>query len=592
MKKHTRIMSMLLVIATLCSLLVMPASAASTTAYDCLSDSKYAKTYAVNTGTIIPYTSTSLSTRGTVSYGANSSSYIDGYSDLLYIMDVGINSSGIAWAKTSYPSVNNKRVIAYVKLSDITANTHSSKRVSNGKFLCALRQNGSLSSSYYVAKGDVVRLLAVSGSSRVQILYPSGQMYRIAWAERCDFEKYCGSIFGNTPNTPANPVTSDGMVDVTSYFAGKTISIQSVQNGKYLCADSDATGTPLRANKDWCQTWETFTVSSMTSDGWVGIKAHNGKYLSATASLPNAPILATASNLQKWECFRILQKGSDFYLKAQINSKWFSVRIEQSNAPVLAQVDEALEWERLKIRVVGEEMYISPAEIIRTASENGISKGSNAYTALLSLNTKYASKLSASEEQGTVVAMFEGVGSNSDAGKRLNAMALVIKNGDIVYLNRNSSTVPDYPFDPAKNEWTDMPTIKSGVHSFTTVNHRGNYAALNVTNAPVVRFNSKSSFYSSMSTGINVHRRDSNGIPASNAGWVNSAGCLLVGQSGSNSGDEYARFIQALGIVNASANGTAKYVNYITGKIIVDRTYAYNYLNSIGYSDAAISMIS
>lgn len=584
MKTMKCTLCLLLVLVTLCSLLVMPASAASTTTYDCLSDSKYAKTYAVNTGTIIPYTSTSLSTRGTISYGASSSSYIDGYNDLLYVMDAGTNSSGQAWAKVSYPA-GSKRVIAYVKLSDITTNTHSIKRVSNGKFLCALRQNGSLSSSYYVAKGDTVWLLAVSGS-RAQILYPAGSMYRIAWCDKSDFENYCGSISASTP-----VATSDGMVDVTAYFAGKTISIQSVENGKYLCADSDASGTPLRANKDWCQVWETFTVSEMTSDGWIGIKAYTGKYFSATVSLANTPIRATADKLQSWECFRIFQKGSDFYLKAQVNGKWLCVRIDTNQAPVQSYANAASTWERLKIRVVGEEMYVSPAEIIKTASDNGISRSSNAYKALLSLNTKYASKLSSSEKQGTVVAMFEGVGNNAAADKRMNAMTLVIKNGDIVYLNRNSSTIPDYPFDPAKNDWTDMPTIKSGVYSFTTVNHRSKYAALNVTNAPVVRFSSKSSFYNSTSTGINVHRRDSNSIPASNAGWVNSAGCLLVGQSGTGTGGEYARFIQALGIVGSNASGSAKYTNKVSGKIIVDRTYAYDYLRSVGYSDAAIKQI-
>lgn len=463
--------------------------------------------------------------------------------------------------------------------------SHSIKSVSNGKFLCSLRQNGPLNSSYYVATGDTVWLLAVAGN-RVQILYPAGSMYRIAWADKGDYERCCGSVSGSTTNNPAS-----GMVDVTSYFAEKTISIQSVQNGRYLCADSDAIGTPLCANKDWCQVWETFTVSAMTADGWVGIKAHTGNYLSATASLLNTPVLATVGKLQSWECFRIFQKGSDFYLYAQVNNKWLCVRVDTNQASVQACANSASTWERLNIRVIGEEMYVSPAEIIKTAAENGIARNTNAYKALLSLNTKYASRLSAAEEQGTVVAMFEGVGNNASASKRLNAMALVIKNGDIVYLNRNSSTIPDYPFDPAKNEWTDMPTIKPGVHSFTTVNHRDKYAALNVTNAPVVRFKSKGSFYSSTSGGINVHRRDSNNIPATNAGWVNYAGCLLVGQSGTGSGGEYARFIQALGIVNSGASGSAKCAYYVNGKIIVDRTYAYSYLSSVGYSDAAIKQI-
>lgn len=345
MKTVRRSLALLLAVMTLCSLLVMPASAASTTAYDCLSDSKYAKTYAVNTGTIIPYTSTDLSQRGTVSYGRSSSSYIDGYNDLLYVMDAGTNSSGQAWAKVSYPVGNNKRVIAYVKLADITANTHSVKSVSSGKFLCSLRQNGSLSSSYYVAKGDTVWLLAVSGS-RAQILYPAGSAYRIAWCNKSDYEKYCGSIDHSTA----------GLTDVTAYFAGKTITIRSVQNGKYLCADSNASGSPLRANRDSASGWETFTVSSnLTADGWAGFKAHNGKYLSADYGASNAPVKANAPRLLLWECVRIYRdQWGNYFIKAQVNGKFYSARTDVSNIPVRACAAEASAWERFTITVIGE----------------------------------------------------------------------------------------------------------------------------------------------------------------------------------------------------------------------------------------------
>jgi hypothetical protein len=91
-------------------------------------------------------------------------------------------------------------------------------------------------------------------------------------------------------------------------------------------------------------------------------------------------------------------------------------------------------WERLKIRVVGEEMYVSPAEIIKTVSENGIARNTNAYKTLLNLNTKYASRLSAAaEEQGTVVALFEGVGNNTSANKRLNANVKIIVDRTYAY---------------------------------------------------------------------------------------------------------------------------------------------------------------
>lgn len=589
MKKLIRISSMLLVLAALCSLLVFPASAASITAYECLSNSKYAKTYALSeTGSITVYMDTKLETPGNVERG-ECNAWIDCAADDLRVMDVGVTGSNV-WAKVSYPITGTStRRTGYIPLSAITPNTHAVRTIATGKFYCARRQGYSNNSNYWVDKGDEVWMLAQIGD-QVQILYPAGSTYRIAFCNKTDYEKYCGPLSGSSSggSTTTNP--NSDMIDVTAYFAGKSITIQSVQNGKYLHSDAAAAYLPLCAKTTTATAWDTFTVE-LTADGWAGFKARNGKYLSATANAADTPIRTVADKLQSWECFRIYQKGSDFYLKAQVNGKWLCVRVDQSNAPLQAYASTPSTWERLNIQVVGEEMYVAPAEIARTASENGISPGSNAYKALQSLNSKYASQLSASDEQGTVVAMFEGVGNNASASKRMNAMCLVIKNGDIVYLNRSSSTIPDYPFDPAKNSGTHMPTIKSGIHSFTTVNHWGKYAALNVTNAPVVRFSSRSAFYSSTSTGINVHRRDSNSIPASGAGWVNSAGCLLVGQSGKTSIGEYARFIQALGIVGSGTGGSSPYTSRVSGKIIVDRTWAYSYLQSVGYSDSAISMI-
>lgn len=582
MKLYRRSIAVALVLAIVFSLCSVTASAASTSAYDCLSDSQYAKAYPINTGTIIPYTDAEFSHRGTVSYGKSSSSYIDGYNDLLYVMDVGTNSRGEAWAKVSYPVGNSKRVIAYIHLSDLTANTHSVKAVSSGKFLCALRQNDSLNSSYYVAANDTVWLLAVS-DSRCQILYPTSSGYRIAWCEKADYEKYCGSI-------PGTGNSSSDMIDVTAYFAGKTIVMQSVENGNYLLPD------PMNANAPLCAKYTTWTslnafAVEVTADGWAGFKAYDGRYLSATADVTDTPIRAVATRLLSWECFRIYQSltSGDFYIKAQVNSKWLCVRVDQRYAPTEAYASVASTWERLKIHVVGEEMYISPAEIVRTASENSISPGSNAYKALQSLNSKYASQLSASEEQGTVVAIFEGVGNDASTNKRMNAMALVIRNGGIIYLNRNSSTIPDFPFSPSRNGGTNMPTAKSGVWSFTTKNHKDSYAALNVTNVPVVRHRANKTFYEERSPYINVHRRSYDYLPAT--GTPNSAGCLLVGKSGTSSSGEYARFIQALGIVASNASGNAKYATQVNGRIIIDRTFAYSYLKNIGYSDAAIQLI-
>ena len=235
--------------------------------------------------------------------------------------------------------------------------------------------------------------------------------------------------------------------------------------------------------------------------------------------------------------------------------------------------------------------WISSSALKSAASKYDIDTDSEAYKALQSLNTKYASKFSTAEKKGTLIFMFEGVGNYASSSKRMNAMCVVVQNGKITYINLNSSTIPDYPFDPSRNDDTDMPTLKSGIYSFTTVNHGGSYAALKVSNANVLRFSSKSSFYSSTSTGINVHRRSSNSIASEDSTWVNSAGCILIGKSGTSSSSEYAKFIQTIGIVGSSAKGNAKYSTKVTGKIVVDRTYAADYLKNVGYSTSAIKAL-
>ena len=232
--------------------------------------------------------------------------------------------------------------------------------------------------------------------------------------------------------------------------------------------------------------------------------------------------------------------------------------------------------------------YINVASV---ASTYGIASGSAAYTALSMINNTYASQLTTAQKQGIVVFMFEGAGNDLSASKRMGAMCVVVKNGSVAYLNRNCSTIPDYPFNPAQNEGTDMPTLKSGIYNFSTVNHLSSYAALNVNSAQVVRHSSKTSYYSSTSSGINVHRRSSDTIPSTSAGWVNSAGCLIIGKTGTSSTGEYAKFIQAIGIVGSGAAGNSKYTTSKTGKIVVDRSLAGSYLSSVGYSSGALSLL-
>ena len=141
------------------------------------------------------------------------------------------------------------------------------------------------------------------------------------------------------------------MEDVTAYFAGKTIVLKSVQNGKFLSAVSSSKGVPLKAKASNGSTWEKFTVSAKTSDGWVGLKAHNGKYLSAMINTSKTPVQAQGGSLQSWECFRIYRCGQYYYLKAKANGKWLCTHVDVSGAPVRADASAASTWERYTIQI-------------------------------------------------------------------------------------------------------------------------------------------------------------------------------------------------------------------------------------------------
>ena len=94
MKKLMRISSMLLVLATLCSLLAFSSGAASLSSYDCLTDTNYAKTYALAaSGTITVYKDTKLETPGNNRGPCNA--WIDAAADDLRVMDVGATGSKV-----------------------------------------------------------------------------------------------------------------------------------------------------------------------------------------------------------------------------------------------------------------------------------------------------------------------------------------------------------------------------------------------------------------------------------------------------------------------------------------------------------------
>lgn len=236
----TRIVAALITVMTVLSVCAAGVSAASS-AFSALSSSAYAKVYTLSSsGRTTPYTSSALTVRGTASYGASSSSYIDNGSDEMYLYSVGTGANG-AYGYVGYPT-SKGYVSAYIPLSAITQASlsgHASGRAT-GRFYCAKRQGAAVSSSYYVDPGDTVYLIS-RGASMSQILYPtSGGKWRIAFAKTADIDRYVN--FGGTAATAS---VSSQRVTLNGNGTSATINGVSVQDGTtfYTYSSSGAAST-------------------------------------------------------------------------------------------------------------------------------------------------------------------------------------------------------------------------------------------------------------------------------------------------------------------------------------------------------------
>lgn len=173
------------------------------------------------------------------------------------------------------------------------------------------------------------------------------------------------------------------------------------------------------------------------------------------------------------------------------------------------------------------------------------------------------------ENGASVVFFFDGCSDNVDDPVfgdyntyHLSAYCAVVQKVEgvpkVVYESENCSTIPDNPRDVTFNENMAVPTLLDGIYNIVSTNHKGRYAALNISDhsyisAPVIRCDYNSSYIDS-SAGINIHaRKYFPGVPDNSvsAETYNSTGCLNVGLAG-NSWKEYNDFIYTvLGVSNA-----------------------------------------
>lgn len=258
--------------------------------------------------------------------------------DVCYIQE--ITSS---YVKVKYPVGSSYR-IGYLRRGDLFGVSSPGEQITAQAGASVYAQAGG--SSYgSIAKGDQVFHCGTNGSY-TYVIYTArsgSRAYKLGYVKTSD---YTNKVRKTTP--PVNTLN-----DVTSQFVGKIISIQSVQNGKYLCADGNARNTPARFNRTSVGTWEKFKVVGCGSD--IGLRAYNGKYLCTQLNTKWQPLTATADGLNGWERFRIYQKGSNYYFKAMINHKWLCATIDQYQTPWCGFAGAADNWERVRIRTYGDD---------------------------------------------------------------------------------------------------------------------------------------------------------------------------------------------------------------------------------------------
>jgi hypothetical protein len=146
-------------------------------------------------------------------------------------------------------------------------------------------------------------------------------------------------------------------VDITENFKERTVSIQSLSNGKFLGADLDQPNTPIFAHRPINQLWEQFKVE-INEDGWAALRAcNNGKYISAHADKEYTPLFANTDNFLAWECFKILLFKGNTIFQSAVNNKYvmadIGCTISADVVGLYACADIPQAWEQFSISIIG-----------------------------------------------------------------------------------------------------------------------------------------------------------------------------------------------------------------------------------------------
>lgn len=442
----------------------------------------------------------------------------------------------------TYPAGSSTKS-GYVKPIDVFKVTSPSKFTAKLKITGCTTSDG-VKGYGYIDAGDVV-YGCTSNNGYTLAMYPVASGYKLAWFKT---ELYNAAKKGWPTVTSSKYITFTAESDIRPIYSNS--SLTSTNSNWWI--------DPGDVCKIYAINSSSLAVSYPKSDGTYT----ETRYIAKSKVLPSQPM----------ECFVATGKASVRLTKnGNLNTNYY---IEAGD--IVYGVKQSGDYTQVIYPVSGGRYRMAWLE---TSQYNRIKTQYDIPYEVLDRINGYKSKVS--NANGLLVFLFEGKGDSSSASQRKNALCVTLKNGKIIYVNPYCTTIPDAPFV------NDHPTLKSGIHTISKFNHLG-YAGFEVDydSAPVWRFTSSSSYSSSTSTGIDVHRR-------SNSGMSGSQGCQIIGRSGTGDETDYADFIRAVGLVNAGTvvGAYTEWQNAITGQLIVDRYYAKSYLEAIGYCSDAIDDI-
>ena len=234
--RKQKMLALVLLVSLFCTLL--PNGAQADVAFS-LSGSNFVKTILGASGSSWAYTDAGFNTRGP---------------DLSNSGELQILSKEGDAFKASYISTSGSICEGYIPVGLVTTfNANGETKTSSGTFYCLNYLDGSVNSSFHVDKGDRVQLIATYGSW-VQILYPtSGSYYRLAWASKSDYDRYC--LRTGPIDDPFPPKGNDLLSVAKSQIGYKGSSTSSNLTGANVTSVGNYTkyGAYTGTNGlDWC----------------------------------------------------------------------------------------------------------------------------------------------------------------------------------------------------------------------------------------------------------------------------------------------------------------------------------------------------